>query len=83
MSRRDLEIWLGLMHDVALRRVPLVLKSTADYTRATASTVAMRSGRRFAQFTVMEGNDKLFGVIRPGWDVVGGQRAHRVGAAGR
>ena len=32
-----------------------------------ASTVSMRSGRRFAQFTAVQGNLMLFGVIRPGW----------------
>ena len=29
----------------------------------------MRSGRHFAQFTVLEGPFLFFGVIRPGWDV--------------
>ena len=38
----------------------------------------MRSGRHFAQFTVVEGELMLFGVIRPDWDVDGGAFAHRV-----
>jgi len=37
--------------------------------RTAASTVRMRSGRHYAQFTVVEGDDMLFGVIRPHWDV--------------
>ena len=40
------------------------------YTRAAASTAVMRSGRHFAQFTVLAGsNSRLFGVLRPCWDV--------------
>jgi hypothetical protein len=31
----------------------------------------MRSGRHYAQFTVLGGNDMSFGVIRPDWDVEG------------
>ncbi len=42
-----------------------------------ASKVAMRSGRHFAQFTVVEGHP-MFGVIRPGWDVEGGEEAEDV-----
>ena len=38
-------------------------------TRTVASTVAMRSGCHFAHFTMVEGNDVLFGVLRPGWDM--------------
>jgi hypothetical protein len=41
-----------------------------------ASKAAMRAGRHYAQFTMMEGEDDLFfGVIRPGWDVEGGEDA--------
>ena len=43
--------------------------------RAAASKVMMRSGRHFAQFTVVEGYRMFFGVIRPGWDVEGGENA--------
>ena len=46
--------------------------------RSAASTVVMWSGRHFAQFTVMEGIDLMFGVIRSGWDVEGGDNALRV-----
>jgi len=42
--------------------------------RAAASKVVMRSGRHFAQFTVVEGG-MFFGVIRPGWDVEGEELA--------
>ena len=42
-----------------------------DY-RAAASTVVMRSGCHFVRFTVLQGADILFGVIRAGWDVEGG-----------
>ena len=45
---------------------------------AAASTVVMRSGRHFAQFTVVEGINMFFGVIRPGWDVEGEVNAQRV-----
>ena len=45
------------------------------YYRAAASTVVMRSGRHFAQFTVLQGVP-TFGVVRPGWDVEG--RGERV-----
>ena len=48
-------------------------ESSDDY-RAAASTVVMRSGCHFAQFTVLSGIAS-FGVIRPGWDVEGGANA--------
>ena len=49
--------------------------------QAAAGTVAMRSGRHFAQFMVMEGGSNMFlGVIRPGWDVEGGESAFNVDA---
>jgi hypothetical protein len=35
----------------------------------------MRSGRHFAQFTVVEGDFMMLGVIRPGWDVEEGENA--------
>ena len=44
--------------------------------RTAASKVVMRSGRHFAQFTVVAARP-FFGVIRPGWDVEGGERARR------
>ena len=34
--------------------------------QTAASTVVMRSGRYFAQFTVVRGDYIFFGVIRPG-----------------
>ena len=37
----------------------------------------MRSGRHFAQFTVLQGVP-TFGVVRPGWDVEGGAEAEDV-----
>ena len=46
-----------------------------SFLRSAASRVVMRSGRHFVQFTVVAGDDVLFGVIRPGWDVEGGQHA--------
>jgi hypothetical protein len=46
--------------------------------RAAASTAVMRSGRHFAQFTMVEGIAMFFGVIRPGWDVEGGGDAEEV-----
>ena len=37
--------------------------------RTAASSVVMRSGRHFAQFPVLRGDETYFGVIRPSWDV--------------
>jgi hypothetical protein len=45
---------------------------------AAASKAVMRAGRHYAQFTVVSGIYMFFGVIRPGWDVEGGQDAHHV-----
>ena len=51
----------------------MATKNANDFNfRVAASQVAMRSGRHFAQFTVLNGDDMFFGVIRPGWDVEGG-----------
>ena len=93
VSRRDLESWLCLMHEVELLRVPLGFgRAHVDVTlsageavatrgagvgwRTAASKVVMRSGRHFAQFTLLEGDgDRVFGVIRPGWDVEGAEGA--------
>ena len=43
--------------------------------RSAASKVVMRSGRHFAQFTLVNGDNMFFGVTRPGWDVEGGATA--------
>ena len=43
--------------------------------RTAASKAVMRSGRHFVQFTVLAGNP-MFGVIRAGWDVEGGESAY-------
>ena len=69
------------MHEMELLRVPLafgrthaditlsegraVATSTYNTWRAAASKVVMRSGRHFAQFTLVEGLDIGFGVARP------------------
>ena len=45
--------------------------------RGAASKVVPRSGRHFVQFTVLEGDYMMFGVVRPGWDAEGGANAHR------
>jgi hypothetical protein len=46
-----------------------------DYVnRAAASKAVMRAGYHYAQFTVVSGA-MYSGVIRPGWDVEGGQKA--------
>jgi hypothetical protein len=50
----------------------------ASFCRTTASKAIMRAGRHYAQFTVVRGNFIMIGVIRPGWDVEGGQDAHAV-----
>lgn len=46
--------------------------------RAAASSVEMRAGRHYAQFTILQQSYYLFGVIRPDWDVEGGACAYRV-----
>ena len=52
-------------------------KSVDDHSRRiAASNVVMRSGRHFAQFTAEQGKFPMFGVIRPGWDVGGGEEAY-------
>jgi hypothetical protein len=48
------------------------------YYRAAASKAVMRAGRHYVQFTMASGGDMFFGVIRPGWDVEGGQGAQHV-----
>ena len=45
--------------------------SGEDSFQPASSKVVMRSGRHFAQFTVMEGDMMNLGVIRPDWDVEG------------
>lgn len=45
--------------------------------RTAASKAVMRSGRHCVQFTTVEGFP-FFGVIRPGWDVEGGENAFNV-----
>ena len=47
-------------------------KSGGYGARAAASKAAMRSGRHFAQITVVTGEHLYFGVIRLGFDVEGG-----------
>ena len=41
------------------------------YRAAASKVVVMRSGRHFTGFTVVEGDDMMFGVTRPGWGVEG------------
>ena len=48
------------------------------YYRTAANKVVMRSGRHFAQFTVVNGTWMMFGVIRAGWNVEGGVAAFDV-----
>ena len=50
--------------------------SGEDSFQPASSKVVMRSGRHFAQFTVMEGDMMNLGVIRPDWDVEGGESAY-------
>jgi hypothetical protein len=56
-----------------------VATAATDHTNlhghAAASKAVMRAGRHYAQFTVMRGRNTCFGVIRPGWDMEGGQDA--------
>ena len=96
VPRRDLESWLGLMHEVEALRLPLwfgrahasvtlseggavATRSAYDgYYWTAVSMVVMLSGRHFAQFTLVQGEYLMFGVVRPGWDVEGGATAHTV-----
>ena len=94
VPRHWFESWLGLMHEVVVLRLPLAFgRAHATITlsengavatrsrggwRAAASTVVMRSGRHYAQFTVVAGDYMMFGVIRPGWGVEGGVDAEYV-----
>ena len=51
--------------------------AAGGWSRTAASTVAMRSGRHFARFTVVEARSMMFfGVIRPGWAVEEGGDAY-------
>eukprot|EP01046_Picozoa_sp_COSAG06_P044928 COSAG06_NODE_6132_length_3093_cov_12.694389_2_plen_283_part_00 len=43
-----------------------------------ASKAVMRAGRHYVQFTVVSGYSIYFGVIRPSWDVEGGEYVHNV-----
>ena len=55
-------------------------KNVGDSTmRTAASKVVMRSGRHFVRFTVIQGDNMSFGVIRPGWDVDAGGDAYMYG----
>ena len=58
---------------VATRTEAYSTEDEADW-RAAASTVSMRSGRRFARFTTVEGSKEryvMFGVIRADWNLEG------------
>ena len=55
----------------------MATKNAAAYSwRAAASKATMRAGRHFAQLTMVEGNQMVFGVIRVGWDVENGANAY-------
>ena len=62
-------------------RAVVTVATKATFTNSTSQAVAgkvvMRSGRHFAQFAVV-GGGLLFGVIRPGYDVEGGEEADDV-----
>ena len=49
-------------------------------SRTAASKAVMRAGCHYAQFTMVSSraDSMFFGVIRPGWDVEGGQDAYTV-----
>ena len=66
--------------DITLSEGGLVATSnTNDETFWTAASKAvMRAGRHYAQFTMVRGTIVYFGVIRPGWDVEGGDDAYMV-----
>jgi hypothetical protein len=53
-------------------------RSTTESLRTTASKAVMRAGRHYAHFTAVSGVYMFFGVIRPGWEVEGGQLAYGV-----
>ena len=49
-----------------------------DAWRAAASTAVMMSGRHFAQFTKLAGNNMKFGVVGSDWDVEGGMNSYNI-----
>eukprot|EP01046_Picozoa_sp_COSAG06_P065163 COSAG06_NODE_15884_length_1037_cov_2.299574_1_plen_115_part_10 len=51
----------------------LATKDVHGGFHTAASKVSMRAGRHYTQFTVVSGDEMFFGVIRPGWDVDGGE----------
>ena len=69
-----LPLSFGLAHgDVTVSdNGAVATRSATEYAwRTAASKAVMRSGRHFAQLTVIEGDFMGFGVIRSGWDVEG------------
>ena len=77
-----LPLAFGRAHaDVTLSEgVAVATKSVHDgYYRTAASMAMMWSRRHFAQFTVLEGEKNVLGVIRPGWDVDAGGDAYMYG----
>ena len=72
-----LPLAFGRSHaDVTLSDHRAVATKGVGYgARAAASKAAMRSGRHFAQITVVTGEHLYFGVIRPGFDVEGAEFA--------
>eukprot|EP01046_Picozoa_sp_COSAG06_P045888 COSAG06_NODE_6412_length_2944_cov_2.957118_3_plen_313_part_00 len=65
--------WIALSEGGAL-----ATKSVSTSWYAAASKAVMRAGRHYAQFTVVGGAFVYFGLIRPRWDVEGGQAAQHV-----
>ena len=55
--------------DITLSEDGAVAMNGGGGGRTVASSVVMRSGRHFAQFTVESGDLMHFGVIRPAWEV--------------
>jgi hypothetical protein len=75
----------SLRRGAVLGRSPEDITLSEGGTRATmgvnsafnsaASKAVMRAGRHYLQFTAVKGSIMYFGVIRPGWDVEGGEDA--------
>lgn len=85
VPRRGKERWVSLMREAELLRLPAAFREfdafslSADGRLVTATrwldktavcSRVMRAGWHYAQFTLVEGDFMMLGVIRPTWDVV-------------
>lgn len=78
-TRHHLFIEMSEDGRVATRKRTLHAAGPVDASHRTAATnIVMRSGRHYAEFTVLEGVCMFLGVISSAWDVESGNFAERV-----